>query len=321
MNAAIQTRGLSKTYKNGKIQALKPLDLEVPYGSVFGLLGPNGAGKSTLVKALLSIVHASAGEAEILGKNFKHAACRKKVGYLPEGHHFPSYLKGREVCEYFGKLSGLRGHKLKTEVAEKLRLVGMHDWSNTKISKYSKGMKQRIGLAQALLGNPELVFLDEPTDGVDPLGRKEIRDFILGVARTHSITFFINSHLLSEIELMCDQVAILHQGSLVQQGSIDDVKNAIAHKHSGNQNFEVIFKTSSLPQSLWQELQKEGASQLGQDSFITAISDQAAISQLVDRLRSENVLIYGIEQKVLSLEDAFVSLIQSDPQATEHKSL
>ena len=157
MGYAIETRSLSKTY-GGRIHALKSLDLRVRSGSCFGLLGPNGAGTSTLVKTLLSIVHPTSGSAQLLGKDIQDPQARKSVGYLPEGHRFPSYLTGRGVCRYFGQLSGYSGAELDRDIDAKLALVNMRDWAETKITKYSKGMLQRLGLAQAMLGKMLLVF-------------------------------------------------------------------------------------------------------------------------------------------------------------------
>jgi ABC-2 type transport system ATP-binding protein len=238
---AIETRGLSKTY-HGRIQALKSLDLRVRSGSCFGLLGPNGAGKSTLVKTLLSIVHATSGSAQLLGKDFRNPAARRSVGYLPEGHRFPSYLTGRGVCLYFGQLAGLRIADLKRDIDEKLALVSMGEWADTKITRYSKGMLQRLGLAQAMLGNPALLFLDEPTDGVDPVGRYELRNVIRSI-QAAGTTIFLNSHLLSEVEEMCDEVAILHRGAILQQGSVSSITAAA----SRGGNCLVTFITSAIP--------------------------------------------------------------------------
>ncbi len=216
MEHAIQIRGLAKTYRGG-VQALKGVDLQVRKGSVFGLLGPNGAGKSTLIKCLLSIVRPTAGSATLLGQPISSPLARAKVGYLPEGHRFPQYLTAAGVCRYFGGLSGLHGEELEREVQSKLELVGLSEWADKRVNKFSKGMAQRVGVAQAFLGDPEIVFLDEPTDGVDPVNRQGLH-FVIRNAVEKGATVFINSHLLPELEVLCDEVGILNQGEMLRQG-------------------------------------------------------------------------------------------------------
>ena len=306
MEYAIETRGLTKTYK-GKLTALSALDLRVPAGSAYGLLGPNGAGKSTLVKTLLSIVRPTAGEATLLGVDCREARARKSVGYLPESPRFPRYLTGRGVCLYFGKLSGLHGNTLKREVDEKLALTGMSEWAHLKVTKYSKGMAQRIGLAQALLGNPKLVFLDEPTDGVDPVGRKEIRDIIKRVCAAGT-TVFLNSHLLSEVEQVCGRIAILNHGKLLREGTPAEVAASL----DTGSGVLVNFLTGHLPPELWQRYQKAGAAVEPDGSFNIRLPDEGAISGVVDELRVAKVDIYGIGQRHLGLEDAFINLITAE---------
>ncbi|MEO8314352.1 MAG: ABC transporter ATP-binding protein [Pseudomonadota bacterium] len=309
MEYAIETRALSKSY-NGRIHALKALDLRVRVGSCFGLLGPNGAGKSTLVKTLLSIVHASSGTATLLGKNIQDPAARKSVGYLPEGHRFPSYLTGRGVCRYFGQLAGYSGPGLERDIDAKLALVNMGDWSETKITKYSKGMLQRLGLAQAMLGDPALLFLDEPTDGVDPVGRVELRE-VISSFQARGTTIFLNSHLLSEVEEMCDEVAILNRGTIVQQGSVAAITASVANRGG---NCVVTFNTSPIPAEVFGQL--PGATALKEaGSFQIILESQAGITALVDVLRQNRVEIFGIQQAKVDLEEAFIELIKSPPAA------
>ncbi len=225
--ASITVDSLEKIYKaSGRkdtpVHALKPLTLEIEPGEVFGLLGPNGAGKTTLVKLLLGIVFPSSGNGSIYGKRIGTTASKRIIGYLPENHRYPQYLTGGGVLEYFGKLSGVPSSELAVRVKDLLHLVNMTKWQKTKVKKYSKGMMQRIGIAQALINNPDVVFLDEPTDGVDPVGRKEIRDIIQHL-KIEGKTIFLNSHLLSEVELICDRVAILNKGNLVRMGTIPEL--------------------------------------------------------------------------------------------------
>jgi len=305
---AIETHGLAKTY-NGRIHALKSLDLRVRAGSCFGLLGPNGAGKSTLVKTLLAIVHATGGTATLLGKDHRDPAARRAIGYLPEGHRFPSYLTGRGVCRYFGQLAGLSGAALTTETESRLAMVGMGEWIDTRISKYSKGMLQRLGLAQAMLGNPALLFLDEPTDGVDPVGRVELRNIIRNI-QAGGTTIFLNSHLLSEVEEMCDEIAILHRGALLQQGSVAAVTASVAGQGKG---CLVTFTTSPIAADAAAALPESITLLDGQRGFRVTLESESGISALIDLLRRNGVEIYGIEQARLDLEGAFIELLRSPP--------
>ena len=304
MEYAVEMKGLSKLYKRGRIQALRALDLQVPAGSAFGLLGPNGAGKSTLVKALLSIVRATSGSATLLGKDYRLASSRQNVGYLPEGHHFPRYLTGRGVCESFGRLAGFTGPKLQADIAEKLDLVGMKDWADVKISKYSKGMAQRVGLAQAMLGNPRLIFLDEPTDGVDPLGRQQIRTVIMKL-RDAGTTIFLNSHLLSEVEQVCDRVAIMHHGRILQQGTVNEITATMNARGA----FLVRFATSALSPQAQNALAALGAVTPGERGFTITLPSEREITAVIDALRSNRVEIFEVEPQRANLEEAFIGLI------------
>ncbi|MEE9390894.1 MAG: ABC transporter ATP-binding protein [Planctomycetota bacterium] len=304
MEFALQTKGFGKTYRGG-LEALKPLDLEIPPGTCFGLLGPNGAGKSTLVKTLLSIVRPTVGSATLLGLDSRRPHARRSVGYLPEGHRFPRYLTGGGVCEYFGRLGGLSGSELKQEIDEKLGLVGMSEWKTTKISKYSKGMNQRVGLAQAMIGNPKLIFLDEPTDGVDPQGRRELRDVIKAAAE-RGTTIFFNSHLLSEVEVICDRIAILNKGVTITSGTVDEIKRQVSSKSEG---ISVDFRCGELTPGVKAAL-KDRAATFSASGFNLELQDQSQIDGIVDALRRDSVSIFSIKQQETNLEDAFISLIQ-----------
>jgi ABC-2 type transport system ATP-binding protein len=305
LSYAIQTINLSKTYKGG-ITALRGVNLEVPKGCCFGLLGPNGAGKSTLVKILLSIVRASGGTATLRGLDIRNARARQRVGYLPEGHRFPRYLTAEGVCRYFGQLAGLERARLAREVEEKLALVGLSEWKDTKVERFSKGMAQRVGVAQALLGDPEVVFLDEPTDGVDPVARQGLRHVIRRATEGGS-TVFINSHLLAEIEVLCDEVAILDKGSVVQRGSVSEL-TALA---SGGK-LQVRFRTGSLPDELWAKLAARQAEREPDGWFRIEVADEAEISSIIDALRGASVLVFAVEPRRMRLEDAFIELIGAD---------
>ena len=223
----IATVALCKTYgalrRSRRVEALRGLDLQVRAGEIFGLLGPNGAGKTTLVKILLGICLGSSGEARLLGRPVGDPEARRGVGYLPENLRLPDFLDAVGALEFLGRLSGMPAAARRTAIPAVLEQVGLADRSKSKVATFSKGMLQRLGLAQALLHRPRLVVLDEPTDGVDPIGRKEIRDVLLQM-REKGTTVFLNSHLLSEVERICDRVAILDRGRLIAEGTLADLR-------------------------------------------------------------------------------------------------
>jgi ABC-2 type transport system ATP-binding protein len=218
--SVIETRELSKDY--GRIRALKGVSLTVEKGQIYGLLGQNGAGKTTLIKILLGIVKITRGDAELLGAPAGTTSIRERVGYLPEDHQFPVYHSGYSLMDFYGQLYGVSRDDRRRKIPETLELVGIAGRMHSKIKTYSKGMKQRLGIAQSLLHDPEVIFLDEPTDGVDPLGRREIRE-LMGRLKEKGHTIFLNSHLLGEVELICDRVAILQKGNLVREGTIAEL--------------------------------------------------------------------------------------------------
>ena len=219
---AIELQTVRKTYGGG-VHALRDAALRVERGEIFGLLGPNGAGKSTLVKVLLTVVRATEVAGTLLGRPIGEKAPLARVGYLPEHHRLPPYLTARQAVEFSGALSGVARVDRRRRAEALLDRVGLGHWKDRRVSTFSKGMRQRAGLAAALVNDPELVFLDEPTDGVDPVGRKEIRDLLVGL-RSEGRTVFLNSHLLSEAEQVCDRVAILLQGRVVREGRLDDLQ-------------------------------------------------------------------------------------------------
>jgi len=214
----VETRNLSKQY--GRIEALKGVTLTVRKGEIFGLLGQNGAGKTTMVKILLGITRATMGEASLLGEPVGTPRVRRHIGYLPEDHRFPDYHTGYSLLDFYGALLEVPAADRKRRIEENLDMVGLKNRMHYKVRTYSKGMKQRLGIAQALFHEPDVIFLDEPTDGVDPLGRKQIRDLLLSL-KNEGRTIFLNSHLLGEVELICDRVIILHNGEILRQGAIE----------------------------------------------------------------------------------------------------
>ncbi|MFA5010318.1 MAG: ABC transporter ATP-binding protein [Ignavibacteria bacterium] len=290
-----------KKFSGDKIKALEKVSFNVGSGEIFGLLGPNGAGKTTLVKILLGITFATNGNAKLFDKPVTNVRNKKRIGYLPENHRFPNYLSGEQVIDYFGRLSGLTKSDLDKKTYKYLKIVGMDQWGTTKIKKYSKGMLQRLGLAQAMINDPDLIFLDEPTDGVDPIGRKEIRDVLLEL-KSQGKTIFLNSHLLSEIELICDKVAILNKGELIEVGSVADITTS-SNKY--------IFITSDLSEDIMNKILTEYKGTLhGKNEFECIINSVEDVNKIIDYLRSSNVLIHGVYKEKNSLESMFINLIE-----------
>ena len=223
---AVAVQGLTKVFpipfRRTKLVALRGLNLEVAPGQVYGLLGPNGSGKSTALKIILGLVAATAGTSKIFGRDSREVRSREAVGFLPENPYFYKYLTGEETLRFYGKLCGLHGQKLKARTNELLDLVRLQDARDRRLGGYSKGMLQRIGLAQSLIQEPKLVVLDEPTAGVDPAGSREIRDLILALKR-RGITVLLSSHLLAQVQEICDRVGILAHGILVREGRVQDL--------------------------------------------------------------------------------------------------
>lgn len=223
ISPAIQTVGLRKEY--GRKVALHDLTLEVQPGEVFGFLGPNGAGKTTAVKILLGLVRPTAGQARLFGRPVDDPAVRRRVGYLPENFRFQDWLTGAELLDFHGRLAGLSVEQRRAGIPKVLCQVGLADRADDRLRGYSKGMTQRIGLAQAILHRPSLVLLDEPTSALDPIGRREVRDLIRSL-RAEGVAVFLNSHLLGEVELVCDRVAIVDRGRVVRAGPLADLLGA-----------------------------------------------------------------------------------------------
>jgi ABC-2 type transport system ATP-binding protein len=218
---AVDLRDVAKTYRRGA-RALRGIEMHVHRGEIYGLLGPNGAGKSTLVKIMMTVVRPNRAQGTILGRPMGTKSVLARIGYLPEPPRFPGYLTGRQAVEFYGALSRVNRATRKRRAAELLAFVGLSEAADAKIPTYSKGMAQRLGLAQALVNDPELVVLDEPSEGVDPVGRRDIRRVLVDLRR-QGRTIFLNSHLLGEVEMICDRVGILVQGLVVRQGTLDEL--------------------------------------------------------------------------------------------------
>lgn len=300
MSAALSIDCLRKIYRGG-FEALAGVSFAVPQGCVFGLLGPNGAGKSTLVKSLLTILRPTECRGELLGKPIGHRPTLARVGYLPEHARFPEYLTGAQVIEFSAGLAKVPAATAKRRSGELLERVAMSEWANKKVGTYSKGMKQRIGLAQALVNDPDIVFLDEPTDGVDPGGRIEIRKLIEGM-RAEGKTVFVNSHLLAEVEQVADEVAILAKGRLIESGKISDLSRRGRHYE--------IRTEGPVPLALREPFLAAGWEVRG-DSIHLACDDAGPVQPVIDALRSNGVTIREVKEARLSLEDLFLNAVQA----------
>jgi ABC-2 type transport system ATP-binding protein len=305
MPIPIEAQGLRKVYgsrfRGRRIAALEGLDLKVEPGEVFGLLGPNGAGKTTTVKILLGLTRPSAGSARLFGLPSSDPKSRRRVGYLPEGHRFPGYLTARQTLSIFGRMSGVDTATLGRRIPMLLERVRLTDWTDVRVRKYSKGMTQRLGLAAALVHDPDVLLLDEPTDGVDPIGRREIRDLLQEEA-ARGKAILLNSHLLSEIERMCSRVAVLRAGRVAAQGRIDELT-------AGGSRYRLV--ASGVDERLLAAFRDTGASiERVNGHFDLTARDLDHLNALVDRLRSGGARLQELSPVRSSLEDVFVGLVR-----------
>ena len=309
--AVIETNELRKTY--GRIEALKGVTLRVEKGQIYGLLGQNGAGKTTLIKILLGIVEITTGEASLLGAPAGDIGVRRRVGYLPEDHAFPGYHTGYSLMDYYGSLYKVPSAERRRRIPEALEQVGIAGRMHYKIKTYSKGMKQRLGIAQALMHEPDLIILDEPTDGVDPMGRKEIRE-LRTVLKEKGHTIFLNSHLLGEVELICDRVAILQQGKLVREGTIAELtktKGTFVLGLMSGQVFPVDavaklgFAVRPLPDTA--------------GHFEVTLTDNQTIEPVMKLLSEKGLTVTHIVEKKQSLEDVFMTTVEGAEPGVDRK--
>lgn len=304
---AIRIENISKTFKSGfsrsGINALLDVRLDVARGEIFGLLGPNGAGKTTLIKILMGALKPSSGTAFINEHDIKDWRARQRIGFLPENHRFPPYQTGLQMLFHFGGLTGLSHAEINSGTDRLLHLVGMHDWGHTKIKKYSKGMMQRLGLAQALINDPEIVFLDEPTDGVDPIGRHDIRNILINL-KSRGKTIFLNSHLLAEVESVCDRVAILDKGKLLKIGPVSGLIQArpVYHVATGELTLDISEKIKS----------EFPSAKIVGNNITLELDDASQINNLIDLLRDNAVALVSVREEKMSLEDSFMRLVRGE---------
>ncbi len=340
---AVEVEDLKKTYTSGlfsrtSVDALKGVSFKVGRGEIFGLLGPNGAGKTTFVKILLGIIRKSGGSATVMGHAAGSHDARRQIGYLPENLRMRRHHTALTALEYYGQLSGLSLSQTRERGQELLKLVGLSERAKDGIRQYSKGMLQRLGLAQALIHEPDMLVLDEPTDGLDPQARAEVRSILTKLKDEKGTTIFLNSHILQEVEMICEQVAILDRGQLRYFGAVKDIG---AHLQSGAHLASVgedVVEAQAAPgpqaTELEVDLELEGAEaalravlstravqthqQVGPNEFRVAVRfpDQAAVDQCVDELRTRGVNIVGLSRRRVSLEAAFLEIVNDPKEST-----
>ena len=301
---AIEILGLEKIYSVGfwrkrLKRALHPLHLSVEDGEIFGFLGPNGAGKTTTLKLLMGLVFPTAGSARILGRDWNDPSVKAEIGFLPEQPYFYDYLTAHELLEYYAQLSGVPAGQRKNRVEAALHKVGLRDVKGLQLRKFSNGMVQRVGIAQAILHDPKRVFFDEPMSGLDPVGRREVRD-LMEQLKHEGKTVFFSTHILSDAEALCDRVAIINQGELRGIGAVEDLTSSVQGK------IEVVWQGTLLPASI---------KALGAECHLTADTVRAIVDEklqdaMIDALRRERLRLIAITPLRTSLEAYFVEKVR-----------
>jgi len=319
---AIEVNALHKIYREGLfrrrgIHALNDVSFHVNRGEIFGLLGPNGAGKTTFIKVLMGIIRKSYGWAKILDSPAGSREGRRNIGYLPEQLRIPRHLTGLTALEYYGNLSNVPTSVIKQSRDKLLEMVGLSARAKDRVGKYSKGMQQRLGLAQAMLHKPSLLILDEPTDGLDPRARAEVRSIIPNL-RDQGATIFLNSHILQEVEMICDHVAILDRGSLRYSGSVKDIGEFVAAQNQQQSNqidlsIDINGERAVIQSIFAGEFQAE-MEDFGDSKFRARlqVANQDQVDKLVDRLRHDGVSLVSLARKRITLEDAFLQIVESN---------
>jgi ABC-2 type transport system ATP-binding protein len=305
MDEALRLRGVEKAFRGhlsiGSHPVLRGVTLTVPKGVIYGFLGPNGAGKTTTLKVVTGLLFHDAGEVAVLGETIGDRSVRARVGFLPEAPYFYDYLSGLELLIFMGRLLGVPSPKLWSRIPVLIRAVGLEGKERLQLRKYSKGMLQRIGLAQALLNDPDLVILDEPMSGLDPIGRREIRDIILSL-KEQGKTVFFSSHILADAEMICDQVAILVKGRVVQEGPVESLLG------SEVQFWDVTLRGAPgmAPPPGSSVLARQG------NQLLLRVEREEVLQDLLDRARSDGASIRGVVPHKISLEDLFLSHIPGE---------
>lgn len=305
---AIETRGLKKVYRSliggVPVVAVADLNLQVPYGCVFGFLGPNGAGKTTTIQILIGNVYPTAGQAWVLGDKAGALAAKRRLGFLPEKFQFHEFLTAEEFLKVHGRLAGMDGKTLAKRIDEVLELVGLQERRKSRIREFSKGMQQRIGLAQAILHDPDLVVLDEPTSALDPLGRRRVRE-VIEYLKQQGKTMFLNSHLLSEVERSCDMVAILNKGRVVKQGTLEEL---LVHKSV------VVLELRQVTPPVLEALARVAmkVQPLDTNRVLAEVADEKAIPELARAVVYAGGELMGMQAKRETLEDLFIQLVEGE---------
>ncbi|MFQ6013641.1 MAG: ABC transporter ATP-binding protein [Thermoplasmata archaeon] len=304
---AIKTEGLAKEYRVGfwrkKVRVLHDLHLEVYEGEIFGYLGPNGAGKTTTLKLLMGLALPTAGRAFILGRQLPDVKVKAEVGFLPENPYFYEYLTGREFLAFYGRLFGIRGKALQDRTGRLLSQVGLEASADLQLRRYSKGMLQRIGLAQALINDPELVLLDEPMSGLDPIGRKEVRDLILRL-KEEGKTIFFSSHIIPDVEMVCDRVGILVGGRLREVGRLEELVSAEV------ESIEVT--ASGLSEWAREQVARYALRPVVQSSekILIIIRDEESLAEVLRLLLEAKARVHAVSLHKRSLEEHFLRKVR-----------
>jgi ABC-2 type transport system ATP-binding protein len=301
---AIEILGLEKTYAVGFWRkkpryALRPLHLAIEEGEVFGFLGPNGAGKTTTLKLLMGLIFPTAGSARILGMEVDDPRMKAQIGFLPEQPYFYDYLTARELLEYYGQLSGMDPRQRSRRVDEVLQRVGLPEVGGVQLRKFSKGMLQRVGIAQAILHDPKVVFFDEPMSGLDPMGRREVRD-LMAQLKHDGKTVFFSTHILSDAEALCDRVGVIHQGELRGVGAVAELTSSVHGKG------EVVWQGTTVPASL----RALGAECHVSGDTVRAVISEANQDTALEALRRERLRLISVTPVRSSLEDYFIEKLQ-----------
>ena len=305
---AIETRNLRKVYRplfgGNPITAVDNLNLQVPAGTVFGFLGPNGAGKTTTIQILIGNVYPTAGEAFVLGYRAGALAAKRKLGFLPEKFQFHDFLTAEEFLRMHGRLAKMDRTTLERRIDEVLELVGLAERRTSKIREFSKGMQQRIGLAQAILHDPDLVILDEPTSALDPLGRRRVRE-VVQYLKERGKTVFLNSHLLSEVERSCDQVAIINKGRVVVQGVLDEllVNRSVVRVELRRVEPRVLEAAAKVAQKIHP---------VDERCFTAEIASEDDIPELARAILDAGGALIGLQAHRETLEDLFIQTVEGE---------
>jgi len=301
---AIEIEKLEKNYSVGFLRktlkrGLHPLSLVVEEGEIFGFLGPNGAGKTTTLKMLMGLVFPTAGTARILGKSIDDPEVKAQIGFLPEQPYFYDYLTARELLDYYGQLSGVPGKERPKKIEVMLDRVGLRDAANVQLRKFSKGMLQRVGIAQAILHDPKVVFLDEPMSGLDPMGRREVRDVMEELKRAGKTVFF-STHILSDAEALCDRVAILHLGELRGVGAVADLTSSVQG------NVEIVWKGTTV----FPAIKALNATCYATGDTVRAVLPETNQDAAIDAIRRERARLVSVTPVRASLEDYFIEKVK-----------